>query len=75
MTVLATERTLAPAARTDRWVRHRTVELDGIRVFYREAGPREAPVEDSLSNNAFQSSFVRTFVWCTVASTILCSTI
>jgi pimeloyl-ACP methyl ester carboxylesterase len=44
MTVLATERILAPPARTDRRVRHRTVELDGIRVFYREGGPHEAPV-------------------------------
>jgi pimeloyl-ACP methyl ester carboxylesterase len=31
-------------AAADRTVKHRTVELDGIRIFYREAGPPEAPV-------------------------------
>jgi hypothetical protein len=25
-------------------VKHRTVEIDGIRIFYREAGPEDAPV-------------------------------
>jgi pimeloyl-ACP methyl ester carboxylesterase len=34
------------AARTesDSHVKHRTVEIDGIRIFYREAGPEDAPV-------------------------------
>ncbi|WP_129787108.1 alpha/beta fold hydrolase [Promicromonospora panici] len=31
----------SPATRA---VRHRTIELDGLRVFYREAGPRDGPV-------------------------------
>jgi pimeloyl-ACP methyl ester carboxylesterase len=33
----------APSA-PDRAVRHRTLELDGMRIFYREAGPAHAPV-------------------------------
>ncbi|MFD2795794.1 alpha/beta fold hydrolase [Promicromonospora vindobonensis] len=33
-----------PSSATDRAVRHRTLELDGLRVFYREAGPRDGPV-------------------------------
>jgi hypothetical protein len=31
-------------ATADRGVRHARVEVDGIGVFYREAGPAEAPV-------------------------------
>jgi len=33
-----------PATRIDRNVRHRSIELDGITCFYREAGPPSAPV-------------------------------
>jgi len=33
-----------PKADADRAVKHRYVELDGVRVFYREAGPEGAPV-------------------------------
>lgn len=36
--------TTAGASGADRGVRHRYVEVDGIRVFYREAGPGLAPV-------------------------------
>jgi pimeloyl-ACP methyl ester carboxylesterase len=32
-----------PAASLDNKVRHRTIVVDGVRVFYREAGPRHAP--------------------------------
>ena len=33
-----------PTAEKDRSVRHRRVNLDGVGVFYREAGPGDAPV-------------------------------
>jgi pimeloyl-ACP methyl ester carboxylesterase len=33
----------APTLAHDTKVRHRTVVVDGVRVFYREAGPRDAP--------------------------------
>jgi pimeloyl-ACP methyl ester carboxylesterase len=32
------------AARQPAPVRHHTVEIDGVKVFYREAGPKDAPV-------------------------------
>ena len=34
----------APTPLPEAQVRHRTAEIDGIGVFYREAGPPEAPV-------------------------------
>lgn len=47
----AVERAAEPAARpcdtvpsTENRVRYRTLEVDGIKVFYREAGPTRAPV-------------------------------
>ena len=33
----------ANAAEPDRRVHHRTVEIDGLTIFYREAGPKDAP--------------------------------
>jgi pimeloyl-ACP methyl ester carboxylesterase len=33
----------ATSSAADAKVRHRTIEVDGVRVFYREAGPRDAP--------------------------------
>ena len=33
----------APTTAFDTKVRYRTVQIDGVRVFYREAGPRDAP--------------------------------
>jgi pimeloyl-ACP methyl ester carboxylesterase len=35
---------LSRIAAVDRTVKHRTATIDGIRVFYREAGPQDAPV-------------------------------
>ena len=31
------------APKREREVRHRTVEIDGLEIFYREAGPEDAP--------------------------------
>jgi pimeloyl-ACP methyl ester carboxylesterase len=36
-------RGVAPSDRVDVRVAHRSVVIDGVRVFYREAGPRDAP--------------------------------
>ena len=45
--ILASSASAAPAQRTERAVAHptfyRTVEVDGLSIFYREAGPKDAP--------------------------------
>jgi pimeloyl-ACP methyl ester carboxylesterase len=40
----ASENLLRSARSGDLTVKHKHVDLDGIRIFYREAGPRDAPV-------------------------------
>jgi hypothetical protein len=43
----STCRVAASTTAFDTKVRHRTIEIDGVRVFYREAGSRDAPLSSS----------------------------
>jgi hypothetical protein len=43
MTVFAADRTESLAARSAAKIRHRTVEIERIRVFCRKTGPSDAP--------------------------------
>lgn len=47
--------TSAEAAATDLSVKHRHVEIEGTRIFYREDGPKNAPVV--LLPHGYPSSF------------------
>jgi pimeloyl-ACP methyl ester carboxylesterase len=43
MAAHAADKSVAPTAQSDAKVKHRIVATDGVRIFYREAGPKDAP--------------------------------
>ena len=42
--MLINSNTAAQTPGSDLGVKHRRVEIDGVRIFYRDAGPEDAPV-------------------------------